>query len=74
MIKILVMQQLCTMAKDAFAYQFLDRCNFLRFLYLTDRSSISNAETICLFCHRLANAVADNQVFEQAQQQLLSQD
>ena len=62
------------MAKDAFEYQFLDHCSFLRFLHLTDRSSIPNAKTICLFCDRLAHAGADNQVFEQAQQQLLSQD
>ncbi len=73
MIKILVLQQLYNLADDALEYQLLDRRSFLRFLDLTESSSIPDAKTIWLFCDRLAQAGVDDQVFEQVQQQLLSQ-
>jgi hypothetical protein len=73
MIKILVLQQLYNLADNALEYQLLDGRNFLRFLDLTESSSIPNAKTIWLFRDRLAQAGVGNQVFEQVQQQLLSQ-
>ena len=51
----------------------LDRRSFLRFLDLTESSSIPDAKTIWLFRDRLAQAGVGDQVFEQIQQQLLSQ-
>lgn len=73
MIKILVLQQLYNLADDALEYQLLDRRSFPRFLDLTESSSIPDAKTIWLFRDRLAQAGVGNQVFEQVQQQLLSQ-
>jgi transposase len=73
MIKILVLQQLYNLADDALEYQLLDRRSFLPFLDLTESSSIPDAKTIWLFRDRLAQAGAGNQVFEEVQQQLLSQ-
>jgi IS5 family transposase len=54
MIKILVLQQLYNLADDALEYQLLDRRSFLRFLDLTESSSIPDAKTIWLFRDRLA--------------------
>lgn len=73
MIKILVLQQLYNLADDAPEYQLPDRRSFLRFLYLTESSGISDAKTIWLFRDRLAQARVDNRIFEQVQQQLLLQ-
>jgi IS5 family transposase len=73
MIKILVLRQLYNLADDALEYQLLDRRSFLRFLDLTESSSIPDAKTIWLFRDRLAQAGVGNQVFEQVQQQLMSQ-
>lgn len=73
MVKILVLQQLYNLADDALEYQLLDRRSFLRFLDLTESSSIPDAKTIWLFRDRLAQAGVGNQIFEQVQQQLLSQ-
>src|SRR5476651_1092215 len=73
MVKILVLQQLYNLADDALEYQLLDRRSFLRFLDLTESSNIPDAKTIWLFRDRLAQAGVGDQVFEQVQQQLLSQ-
>jgi IS5 family transposase len=72
MINILVLQQLYNLADDALEYPLLDRRSFLRFLDLTESSSIPDAKTIWLFRDRLAQVGVGNQVFEQ-DQQLLSQ-
>lgn len=63
MIKILVLQQLYNLADDALEYQLLDRRSFLRFLDLTESSSILDAKTIWLFRDHLAQAGVGNQVF-----------
>lgn len=68
-----MLQQLYNLADDALEYQLLDRRSFLRFLDLTESSSIPDAKTIWLFRDRLAQAGVGHQVFEQVQQQLLSQ-
>lgn len=47
--------------------------SFLRFLDVTESSSIPDAKTIWLFRDRLAQAGVGDQVFDQFQQQLLSQ-
>jgi hypothetical protein len=52
MINILVLQQLYNQADDALEYQLLDRRSFLRFLDLTESSSISDAKAIWLFRDR----------------------
>ncbi len=64
-IKILVLQQLYNLADDALEYQLLDRRSFLRFLDLTESSTIADAKTIWLFRDRLAQVGVDSQVFEQ---------
>jgi len=48
MIKIL-MQRPYNVVDDALEYQLLDRRSHLRFLDLTESSSIPDAKTICLF-------------------------
>ena len=73
MITILVLQQLYNLGDDALEYQLLDRSSFLRFLDLTESSSIPDAKTIWLFRDRLAQAGVGDQVVEQVQQQLLAQ-
>ncbi|WP_143449941.1 transposase [Janthinobacterium sp. BJB304] len=73
MIKILVLQQLYSLAYDTLEYQLLDRRSFLRFLDMTESSSIPHSKTIRQFRDRLAQACLGNQVFGQVQQQLLSQ-
>jgi len=61
------------LADDALEYQLLDRRSFLRFLNLTESSSIPCAMTIRLFRDRLAQTGVGNRVFERFRQQLLSQ-
>ena len=73
MIKILVLQQLYDLADDALECHLLDRRGFLLFLDRAGISSIPDAKTIWLFRDRLAQAGVGDQVFEQVQQQLLSQ-
>lgn len=60
MIKILVLQQLYNLADDALEYQLLDCRSFLRFLDLTESSSIPDAKSIWLFRDRLAQAGVGN--------------
>ena len=73
MIKVLVLQQLYSLADDALEYQLLDRRSFLQFLGLTDSSTIPDAKTIWLFRDRLAQAGLGTQLFDEVQQQLLAQ-
>jgi len=67
MIKILVLQQLYNLADDALEYQLPDRRSILRFLDLSDSSSIPDAKTIWLFRDRLAQAGIGDQIFEEVQ-------
>ena len=54
MINILVLQQLYYLADDALEYQLLDRRSFLRFLDLTESSSVPHTKAIWLVWRRLA--------------------
>jgi IS5 family transposase len=60
MIKILVLQQLYNLADDALEYRLLDRHSVLRFLDLTESSSIPDTRTIWLFRDRLADPYSES--------------